>query len=178
MAKAVLLLMIYLTSCGSLDTSNSLHQPSKQSLANQVTNETFTKLKEEKELYPFGVGSGMMNQIKMLALSFCYYKEVEIEQARELLIAAATSFLNTINNNEQIRSHLENYPFKPENIEIRIFLQKPNGSEPDLDKLTVVAVINGILEYDIRSSETKRLTTIHREKFEEAAAKLDTAVSF
>ncbi len=88
------------------------------------------------------------------------------------LMTAGTLFLNTINAKEQIRPFLQNDPFQPKNIEIRIFLQKPNGSEPEPDRLTVVSMTRGILEYDVRSSETGRLTTIYEETFEEVAAKL------
>ena len=80
--------------------------PTKQSLSTEVMNKAFAQLKMEKELYPCGIGEGMMNQIRMLALSFNYYKEVDIEQARELLMTAGNVFLNIINSNEQIRPFL------------------------------------------------------------------------
>jgi hypothetical protein len=133
---------------------------------------TFVQLKKERELYPFGVGAAMMDQIKILGVDFRYYKDIDINQARELLMAAGTLFLNTINAKEQIRPFLQNDPFQPRNIEIRIFLSKPNGAKQDPDKLTVAAMVDGILDYDIRIPETGRLTTIYRETFQEAAAKL------
>jgi hypothetical protein len=167
-----LFLIIFITSCDSPYPIDNSHLPNKQTLANEVRNQTFAQLKKEKELYPFGTGSGMMDQIRMLALSFRYYKEIDIEEARELLMAVGTLFLKNINGNDRIRPYLTNYPFRPENIDIAIFLQKPNGSEPDLDKLTIIEMTDGILKYSIRSSETGRLTRICKETFVEAAAKL------
>ena len=172
-----LFLLIFITSCDLPCLIDNSHPPDERTLINEVRNRTFAQLKMEKELYPFGTGEGgPVGQIRMLALSFRYYKEIDIEEARELLMAAGTSFLNNINGNEQIRPYLKNDPSKPNNIEIRIFLKKPDGSKPDLDKLTVISMISDILEYDIRSSETGRLTKIYEENFEEAAAKLNTVV--
>ena len=171
-----LLLMVYLTSCDPPYIEDNPYLPTKQSLANDVRNKTFVQLKMEKELYPCGVGSAMMDQIKILALSFDYYKAVDMGQARELLMAAGTLFLHTINSNEQIRPYLENYPFRPENIEIAIFLKKPDGSKPDPDKLTVISMTNGVLRYKVDHPETECLITIYEENFDEAAAKLGIAV--
>ncbi len=172
-----LLLMIYTSCCNSPNEADTSHMPSKQSLANEVRNQTFAQLKMEKELYPCGVGSGMMNQIKMLALAFNYYKDADIEHARELLMAGATLFLNKINSNEQIRPYLDNYPFRPENIQIIIYLQTPIGSPPDFGKLIVVSMSDGILRYSIENSKTGPLITIHEETYEEASEKLHSAAS-
>jgi hypothetical protein len=167
-----LFLMIFVASCDPPYPIDNPYLPGEQTLINEVRNQTFSQLKMEKELYPFGTGEGGgVNEIRMLALSFLYYKEIDIEEARELLMAAATIFLKNINSNEQIRPYLKNDPFQPKNIQIRIFLKKPDGSKPNLDKLTVIAMVSGMLEYDIRSSETGRLTTICRETYEEVAAK-------
>ena len=173
MRVVLLLLIVFIAGCGTPCVAPP-PPPNEQSLVNEVRNKTFAQLKEEKELYPYGIGSEMMYQIKMLALGFRYYKEVNIAQARELLIRAGTVFLDTINSNEQIRQFLHNYPFKPENIEISIYLQKPDGSNPDPDKLTVITITNGVLDYMIDEPGTYRLLTIYKETFEEATEKLNT----
>src|SRR5580658_7753086 len=107
----LLFLMAFIGSC-NLPNKKEPDQPTKQTLATQVRNQTIAQLRKEKGLCACGIGSGMMDQIRMLAISFHYYNEIDIEQARELLMAAGTLFLNTINANEQIRPFLQNYPFK------------------------------------------------------------------
>lgn len=172
----ILLVMAYFSSCNPSRKANP--SPSeKVLLARQVRKKALAQLKREKELYPCGVGGGMMDQIKMLALSFDYYKLVDIEQARELLVYSTTLFLNIINENMEIRPYLEHYPFNPENIEIRIYLQNSDGSEPNSGKLTIVKMMNGTLEYVIRNPETNRLTTLYEETFDVASKKLSTAIS-
>jgi hypothetical protein len=167
-----LFFVVFITSCDPPYVGDNPYMPSKGALVNEVTNKTLVQLKKEKELYPCGIGSGMMHQIRMLAIGFRYYKEVDIDKARELLMEAGTLYLNTINAKEQIRPFLQNYPFQPSNIEIRIFLQKTNGSEPDPGKLTVVSLLKGRLRYKAASHESQWFDILLEETFEEAAAKL------
>jgi hypothetical protein len=168
-----LFLMAFITSCDLPYVEYNPHMPNEDSLVNEVTNRTILELKQGRELYPFGIGSGgKKNQIRMLAIGFRCYKEVDINQARELVMAAGTLYLNTINAKEQIRPFLKTYPFQAENIEIEIYLQKSNGADPDPEKLAIASMTRGVLKYDIINQETGWLTTIYRETFEEAAAKL------
>jgi hypothetical protein len=169
--------MVFVTGCGSLQPDDTPHPSKKGTLANEVTNRAFARLKIEKELYPFGTGAEMMYQIKMLALAFHYYKEVNIGEARELLISAGTTFLDIINSNEEIRPFLHNYPFNPGNVEIRIVLKSPNASEFSYEKLCIVTMIDGRLNYEARNPQTDRLLTIHKETYDEAISKLSSATT-
>ena len=164
-----LLLMLFIASCHNLNQED-LNEPSKQSLANEVRNQTILQLRE-KGLCACGYGAGMMYQIRMLALGFNYYKEIDINEARLLLMTAATAFLNSVNSHDLIPPFLQNYPFTPKNIEIRIFIRKPNGRQPDADKLAIISMLNGILQYEIMPNEYT-LETIYQETFEEAREKL------
>ena len=152
-------------------------QPDKQSTANEVRNKTILQLKQERNLHAIGVGSGMMNQIRMLALSFVYYKEIDIETAREILVSASDLFLENINSYEKIHPFLENYPFTTKNIEIAIFLLKPDGSKPSGGNLTVISITNGILSYKTDHPDDGRLTRIYEETYEEASSKIRDARS-
>lgn len=173
----LIIFLIVLTCCDSPHIENPYALPQKDSLIMQVNKKTFIQLKKDSELYPFGTAGKAMNQIKTLGLSLRYYKPVDIEKSRELLVHSTTLFLSIINDNKDIIPYLEKYPFTPENIEIRIYLQTPNASEPDSGKLSIVKMRNGILEYVIRNPETELFVTFYKETFEEAKAKLYTKVS-
>jgi hypothetical protein len=171
----IFLFIVLIAGCGSPQPDDTSYPSKKGTLANEVRRKAFARLKIEKELYPFGTGAEMMYQIKMLALAFHYYKEVDIEEARELLISAGAVFLDIINSNEEIRPFLHNYPFKPENVEIRIVLKNPDGSEFSHEKLCIVTMIDGALNYKATNPQTDRLLTIHKETYDEAISKLNTA---
>ena len=172
MKKILLLLIVVLISGCDIKEFESPYKPNEErALINQVRGRVAMQLKKEKNLYPCGFGGGAVDKISMLALSFNYYNEIDIEKARDLLVTAGSLFIKEVNDNEQIRPYLKNYPFEPTNIEIRIFLRKPNGAFCDPDTLHVVSMINGKLDYEIDNSITHLFETIYSETFEEALAK-------
>jgi hypothetical protein len=170
-----LFLIFFISGCDLPDIETPYH-PTRLSLVNEVRNKTFVQLKTEKGLYPCGIANCGIDKIKMLDMAFHYYKEVDIDEARKLLMAAGTLFLKNINSNEKLQSYLQNSPFKPENICIEIYLQNSDGSEFGSDKLSVITMTDGILSYKL-NTET-RLITIYRENFEEATVKLGITVDF
>ncbi|MBX9838517.1 MAG: hypothetical protein K2X69_09420 [Silvanigrellaceae bacterium] len=146
----------------------------KQNLANSVRRSAAFKIKEEKSLIPCGTGGQMMNDIQMLALSFFYYTPLTMEKARELVIYAAQKLANEINNEPKIHPHLYQYPFSPTHTEIYIFVQNKKNSKIPADYISVVSLSRGIVEYDIKDPQTRRLITIHRETYQEALEKLSS----
>jgi hypothetical protein len=101
------------------------YQPDlKSHYASEITNRFSVQLRDEMQLYPCGTGGGCMDNIRMLALSCDYYKEIDIEEARQLLVQAGILFLKTANENEKARPYFANYPFGLKNIEIRFFIAK------------------------------------------------------
>jgi hypothetical protein len=148
----------------------------KSRLIDEIGNKVFKELKKEKELYPLECGGRMMNQITLLHLGFKYYKSIEIEQAREILISAGNLLLKTINENEQIRPYLNIHPFTYNNIGIEIFINNSDNLQFDSKNLSVISLNQGLLQYDIHPLETKKLTTIYSETYEEAIEKLKSTV--
>src|ERR1700722_17525785 len=111
--------LIFITGCVE-NTPENNYSP-KSRLINEISIKAAMQLKREKNLRPCGFGSEAMHQIHMLALSFDYYNQITVEEARDLIITSGNLFLKKINEDERIRPFLNNYPFLPENIEIRIF---------------------------------------------------------
>lgn len=144
---------------------------------NEIGKKVFLQLWKEKKLHVCESGWGRRGKkkIQVMHCGFFYYNELNMDQARELLLSAGNLYLTTINENEKIHNFLETSPFKLENIEIRIFLYNRDRSIPSPEKLQVISMIDGILEYENRSAETKFLTTICKETYEEATAKVNNA---
>ena len=93
----------------------------------------------------------MMDDIQMMAMSFNYYHEVDLEQARELIVFTINEYLSDINNNQEIRPYLHEYPFTSKNVEIRIFIYGPDRLELPPEKIYCITSRNGILRYYTRS---------------------------
>ena len=140
----------------------------KELFADQVTKITAEKLLHNKNLHLIGTGGCMMNEIENLTMKFDYSKEVDLTTARNLLIVSIQSYLDEINQNEQIRRYLKNYPFTPKNIEIGISIHNPDGSNVSKDKLFYISAYDGILYYYLDGPyHTSRITS-HQETYEEA----------
>ncbi len=161
-----------LLSCCTKNRTNIYESSPDSILVNKIRKEVFAKLSIEEDLRPCGTGAQMMDEIKMLYFGFNYYHEVDINAARKLLINAENVALNKINDCDEIRPYLVNYPFKPINVQIDIFLRKPDGSQPEPQKLQVISIHEGNLDYMNHNLDTKFLTTILKETYEEALGKL------
>jgi hypothetical protein len=170
------LLLLVITSLFLSGCAQNFHNrlSSDEELADECLKKAATRLKAEKDLYLCGTGGRMMDEIKMLALSFNFYKEVNVEEGRELLIEAVKALVDVVNADERIRPYLNNYPFSANNIQIRIFLQKRDFSAFGPDKLSVISSLQGILEYEIDDPETKLFKTVHKETYEEALLQLSS----
>lgn len=167
------IIIFFVVSC-SENAQNFGYKPNPVSIIiNEIEKKVFSQLQIEKNLYPFEFGGGGKDPVKLLHFGFLYFNEIEIKEARELIITAGDQFLKEINANEQMRPYLANFPFKPENIQVEIFLKRQDKSEIGLEKLRVITMRDAEVRYYIRSSETKRLTIVYKETYDEASRKLD-----
>jgi hypothetical protein len=171
--RFLLFILILITGCVENSSATDYH-PSLTVLANELGHRVLWQLMREKKLYAVEYGGigGKTKPTKLLHCAFFYYREVNIDEARELLMAAGDLLLKTLNANEKIRPCFVNFPLTPKNIQVDIFLKNSDGSELGPEKLHVLSFTDGKLRYEIITSETQRLATIHIETYEEAEAKL------
>jgi hypothetical protein len=144
------------TSCNS--------SPDYEKIADKITEKTAKKLKEQKNLCLVGTGGQMMDDIQMMAMSFNYYQEVDLQTARKLIVSALEEYLAAINNSQEIKPYLHQNPFTDKNIEIRIWIYNPDRSELPLEKIYCITSINGVLKYYIRANPYQ---AIREESYEE-----------
>ena len=163
------LLMFFLTtSCDKHISDAERQRNEKQHAINTIMQKTATRLKNTTGLSPCGTGSQAMHKIEMLSLSFFYYKPITVDEGRKLLITAVDEFVTSINLDEKIYPYLKSHPFKPQNIEIIIFLRSPNGSNPPSGELYDVSSQKGVFSYSIIDPKTNRLEHLYEEPYNEA----------
>ena len=174
-----LIFVLFISSCEKT-TSVPYQEDPKWALANkiydsQIGKSVFFQLKKEKNLNVIESGWGLRGRenIRCMHCGFQYFNEITIEEARKLLMDTVNLYLKSINENEGIRPFMDNYPFGPENIEIRIFIYNPNDPKPRADKLRVIKIVDGILKYMIGDEHR---TTIYKESYQEALSKLGTTL--
>ncbi len=157
-------ILSFLFGCSSF----SYQLPHYEKIADAITANTAKKLEEQKKLYLIGTGGRMMHDIQAMHMNFQFFHEVDLEEARELIVYALREYLSDINNNEEVRPYLHNYPFTAKNVEIRIFISGPDRHELPPEKIVYVSSRNGILRYYIRADDDH---PIHQETYEEASSK-------
>lgn len=168
----IYLIMILFCSCDKSCAPVPYEISEKEKLADGITHRVALKLRRDLGLIQCGSGGGMMYQIRMLALSFLYYENIGIEKGRELLITALDEYTSAVNADEQIRPYLQNYPFCPKNIQIRIFIRNSDPSSASSEKIQALSAVDGCLKYYVNERETNRLKVIYTESYEEAINKL------
>lgn len=135
------------TDIKKINKNSHIHDRNYETIANKITKEVAIKLEKEKGLRCIGTGGRMMNDIQRMGMSFQLFHEVDLIEARKILVYVIIEYLKLINENKNIRPYLHNYPFQPKNVEIRIWMQKPDGQDVPPDKLDYVSSINATLRY-------------------------------
>lgn len=74
-----------------------------------------------------GQGGSMPYDIQEIGVSLVLYRQVEIEEARELEIRATDRFIEMINSHEAIRPYLRDYPWDHNRARIKISFRQNNG---------------------------------------------------
>ncbi len=164
----VLVLLIVSSACQYVEEPPN----TKAAMEKLVLSDTVRWLRDDKELYACGWGGGGKDKIRMLALSFFYYKSVkDIEEGRDLLVCAIQRFIGEIYKEKRLHKYLAKDPFPPEGVQIRIFIQDLKGSRFPSGELTVLSFIDGVLDYEINGYKQHELISVHKETYEEALAK-------
>lgn len=176
----ILVALAISSSCGK-NTSTSYKRDPKWILAdeiydNEIGRKIFLQLRKEKQLHVCESGWALRGKksIQVMHCGFHYYNEIDINEARELMMSASQLYLATINENQWISSYLVVHPFKPDNIEINIFLKNINGSMLPPEKLHVIGMWDGKLHFEVGELNGEYLAIIYEETYEEALAKLNT----
>lgn len=162
----ILIIFTFFLGCSSVQYQS----PRYIKLAHEITANTAEKLEEQKKLFLIGTGGRMMNDIQMMAMSFNYYCEVDLKQARELIVFAINEYLANINNNQEIRPHLHEYPFNEKNVDIMIFVYGPDRHKLPPEKIYCITSCNGVIKYYTRSD---RDHPICKETYEQALNEID-----
>lgn len=139
-----------------------------EKIADKITEKTAKKLKDEKGLVLVGIGGQMMNDIQKMMMGFNFYKVVDMDTARQLLVDSVEEYLSDINANNKIRPYLHNYPFTPQNVEIVIYFYNPDGSKVPNGKLKIAEASRDKIIYYVDCPEKHAIKVLHEETYQEA----------
>ena len=94
--KLFLFALLILLSTNCCDQIQDVsYQPNPASaIISAIEEKVFHQLQMEKNLYPCGFGGGGKNPVRFLYLGFLYFNEIEIKEARELIVLAGNQFIH------------------------------------------------------------------------------------
>lgn len=162
--------VIALFSGGCMSSSN-IEYSKEDRLVTQIEAKLAQHLAAKYGLRVVGDSTSMPGGvIKEVGLLFQVNHLLTREEARELLVNCVQEFLSEMNSNEEIRPHLENYPFTSKNIDITVFIKDQKGKDVFDPNLGVVHARFGKLDYATYKKENEfyQHQSDYEETFEEA----------
>jgi hypothetical protein len=109
-------------------------------IAREIRSTVGKKLAKKHKMDLIGVGGGMMKSVYMIGLSFQIHHPLNRKKGRELIVDCVEELLTAINENEEIRPFLKNYPFTTKNVQIAIYVNDDNKREVFDPDFRVVSV--------------------------------------
>lgn len=148
----------------------------KRDLENKMIGKTWKQLEQEKNLIPLGEGGGSIEGEECFELIFQYFQPLTIDQARELVIYAADTFLHNLNSDEKLNELIDK-PYPMNWIEITIFIYSDHAySKIPPPGLTLVELQKNKITYYYKrkkpQEDQRHFETIHEETYEKAIEKL------
>lgn len=116
-------------------------------IAHSITNKIAPILASKYKMEWNGTGGGMMGGVNMLSISFDIFRPLEKNEARKILVDCVEIYLKAINENEEIRPHLKNYPFIVNNIELSISSYYPNHDRTYEPYVSVISTFRDEIKF-------------------------------
>lgn len=161
----ILFAAIILSNCMYGCNSNSKHiSPPYVEMASKIRSEIAQKLAKRYNMKIFGIGGGMADCVNFLGLDFQIRGPLTKEQLRRILIDSVQELLNAINENEQIRPYLKNYPFTEKEISITLFIKDPNGNKIYDPEIGIASAGQGTMYY---YTDDKENLYVYKQEIEE-----------
>jgi len=155
----------------SLLVSSCFAKTSYTDLASKLVRDHSKEVKKKYGLCLSGQGGSMPDAIQSIFVNYSSTRKVDVDIARELFIEIGEELIRKINDNEEIRPFLGNYPFTFNNIELDLSFLDQYGNHYQDGHITFVFIMKGVINYAIEDPTIKNanpLVIVHKEPYEEA----------
>jgi len=163
LTSLLMFISIVITAC-----NHTLPLPESDRLAYKIAGRVVEQLKNKYDLDFNGIGQSGETTIKTLDLYFSLTHLVTKEEGRDLILKCTENFLHEINDFEEIRPYLVQFPFTYKNIGIRILFYSDARYEDTLDpNIWCISLVDGSIEYMIADIQNP-FKFVEKESYEDA----------
>lgn len=159
-AIAVLFCLV-LMSCGTGYETHCL-------VADKVAMNFVKEVEKTDGLVVTGSGGAMMGDIQEIFLSFETDRCLDKAEMRSFLTQKSERFIELINENEEIRPYLHDYPCTEKNIELWVIFHKNGKKNLKYPHVRSAQLIRGKIYYSEFADEEDWFITESAEKYEDA----------
>ncbi len=135
------------------------------SYVNEVIREFRKVAVNEYGVCSVGSGAGMPNDVESISVSLSVYKRGVIEEGRELIVKLTEKFVDIINNHENLRPYLREYPFTHLRAQVSLGYCDSNGMEYQDGSIAHVVSGGNRIAYSISEPNSYRYTNVAREPY-------------
>ena len=150
----------------SCQNSSEINMSEQEKIKNRIILKTGNELQKEKQLTLAGLGGSSIKGYEHVAVSFDYYRPLNIAQARKLIIFATELLLNNLNISQDLKIQ-----YSIENIKLHIFVITSKNSKVTENNICIVDFINGKITY---FKNDQNLSKIYQETYNEALKIIET----
>lgn len=122
-------------------------------MASKIRSEIAQKLAKRHSMKISGISGGMADCVNMLGLDFQIQGPLTKDELRRILINSVLELLKAINENEEIRPFLKNYPFTEKEIIITLFVKDKSGGNIFDPEIAVASSWHGTMNYNTNDKE-------------------------
>ncbi len=152
---------------GQLHASEEVNIPYIQ-YTKEITLPFIQECENKYQLDCIGTGGKFAKNVSEISLHFIAYRKGTIEEARNVEIKMIETLLEHINHQEKIRPFLDQYPFKPENLDIAISFRKNDDSCYSDGSVVLVFLARDKIFYRAEDSKTGKRFDLHEESYADA----------
>ena len=133
----------------------------------------YARIQKTKGLEQIGYGGALNDKIKKIHLYFFFKGQLNIDQARVLLVREVKNLLDIINSDENLQPYLLNYPFTPKNIKYTISLKNSDGSRVHFPYVSLLYLENNCVYYAyLNERDIFMPDKAHKETYQESLEKV------
>ena len=107
-------------------------------------------LDKEYGIHCCGSGCRTNEFIEMIALSFQVEKELNLDEARKLIVSITNRYLEILNSDQVLRPLMVKYPFDQENIEVTLYFMDKSNQRIFYPKIGVATIYKGQFKFCTR----------------------------